>query len=484
MAPEPDKQQQRIQELEAELEAARRAHQQLGERLGSLYESLPDPLLTVDCEGVVRACSRTGMQWLGPRFEHLVGTPLVQIFEEDSAQEVQRLLEQAWAGVREHRFTLADGRRVTISAVPGAGEAEEGWLLTLRDITTRELLDEAQIERRRVAALAELAGAVARELNDPMSIVQGRLELLLALGEQEPAALERHLSVALDHARRISATLRNLRLVGRAPVPKLDRVYLSEVIQDATHMVGHRIRRLEFVVDLEAPDLAVGGDTAMLTRVFANLLGWMLDVSPRDGRIAVRGRRRPQEVQVQIEGGSATAPLLPHSAERFAAGGFGLSIAHTLVTTMGGSLEARRCATGTLFTVNLPRPPALRVRKRPLEQRLLVVGEPDLQQVVTDLVQRDGFEVVPASSAEEALERLESDPEIGAVATQLFLDGMSGLSLVCEVLRRHGHLHGRVLLLTDARLPEDLPAQAQVVRTPLRRVELLEALGRRARRGR
>ncbi len=482
MAPELDKLHERIRELEDELQHARLGQQRLSGQLDALYENLPDPLLTVDRQGVVLACGLKGLDWLGTTRETLLGSPLAHCFEECSAQDVQRLVDQGWAGVREQRFSLRDGRRISISAAPEADERR--WLLTLHDITNRELLDEAQIERRRVAALAELAGAVARELNDPMSIVQGRLELLLALGEQEPAALERHLSVALDHARRISATLRNLRLVGRAPVPKLDRVYLSEVLQDATHMVGHRIRRVEFVVELEAPDLAVGGDTAMLTRVFANLLGWILDVSPRDGRIAVRGERRPQEVQVIIEGGGASAPLLPHSAERFAPGGFGLSIAHTLVTTMGGGLEARRGAAGTLFTVSLPRPPVLRVRKRPVEQRLLVVGAESLQELVSELVQRDGFEVVSAAGAEEALEILESDSEIHALATQLFLEGMSGLSLVGEVLRRHDRLHGRVLLVTDAGLPEDLPAQAQVVRTPLRRVELLEALGRRARRGR
>jgi len=69
------------------------------------------------------------------------------------------------------------------------------------------------------------------------------------------------------------------------------------------------------------------------------------------------------------------------------------------------------------------------------------------------------------------------------VATERCLEGISGLTLAEEVLRRQPRLRGRVLLITDARLPS-VPSTVIALSSPLRRVALLTALGKRGRRRR
>lgn len=444
----------------------------------ALYQGCPDALITAAADGSVLAGNPTALAWFG---NEIVASPLRSVFADDDAELVERLARTGWVGVSERRFLLNDGRTVSIGAARIDGLS---WQLVVRDVTTRQALDDAEDQRRRLSTLAEFAGALARELNDPMSIVQGRLELLLEIGETDPAAIERHLRIALDHARRISATLRNLRMVGQTPVSSLGRVYLGEAVEEALDLVGPRIRGVE--LELSVPeDLAVGGDTAMCARVLANLLNHAVDLSSRGGFVGLKARVGDDRVLVHLATGRiGEAALAQAVPERITEGhgGLGLSVAATLVAAMGGELVLQRSGQTVVFTCAFARAPDRPGRARPVIDRLLVVGCEDLERCFTAVLGRDGFSIERVATAEEALERV-ADHGFDAVATDLFLEGMSGLSLVEELARRHTVLRGRLLLVTDAKLPAT-PAHVVALRPPLERTHLLELLGRRVRRRR
>lgn len=474
---EPSRLEHRVAELEAQLAAERRERAELEDMLGQLrglatiLDEAPDAILTVDAAGTIVWVSATAVRVLGVSTGDAVG----ELFDETSRVALDAFMEQGWAGLSERHFSLRDGHKVSVRA-----RARDGLVdLYLRDVTAWHALDEASGERRRMAALAQLAGAIARELNDPMSIVQGRLELLLELDDDATPSQQRHLGVALEHARRISATLRNLRLVGRTAVPRLERVSLVEVVEDAVRLVGPRLRRVEFSLDL-APgdDLAAGGDAAMLSRVFANLLAWILDSLPRGGSVVVQATREGDEVVVSIDGGSGRVPLRLGPREL---SGFGLSIARTLVTSLGGRFEASPTSSGVRFDVYLAAPPAARVRQKPAAERVLVVGSEPFSGTVRSLIARDGFDCHIASSGRDALDRLADGLTVDAVVTELILEGISGLTLAEEALRDRAGLHGRVIVVSDSPLPPS-PLPIVSLCAPLRRLDLLEALGRRVRR--
>lgn len=454
----------------------------------ALYESSPDPMLTVDGQGTVVACNRTSVVFFARPLDELVGRAFASGFGTDDALVVDRLARSGWTGVAERRFVLADGRIVTINASPIEGADDGRFHVTLRDVTTRQVLDEAEDQRRRLEALAELAASLARELNDPMSIVQGRLELLLELGENDPAAIDKHLRVALEHARRISATLRNLRLVGRANVLELDCVYLSEALDEALDLVGPRARNVDLRIEVQPSDLAVGGDAALFARVFANLISHALDVSSRGSRLELRGRKRRSGVAITLTSGSfgATTARRSGSGETVDPsnlGGFGLAVADMLVRSVGGRIEARRFAGGVAFEVKLPHAPERRSRARPVEGRVLVVGREELARSVEALLDMDGFAVVRVPDADRALAALEAEEPYAGIVTDLFLQGISGLSLADAIVRRRPWLRGRVLLVTEARLAA-VPPSVVPMTPPLRREDVLEALGRKVRRRR
>ncbi len=443
------------------------ADDQDSERFEGLLGAPPGPAVVVDAAGRVCASNGALEAWLGSDVVELDLWDLVVDSERAILREVST---SGWLGANELTFTLTTGRHVALRC---HGAAPGRTLVVLHDITTRAVLDKAIEHRRRMDALSDLAGAIARDLNDPMSIVQGRLELLLELGLADPESTRRHLAVALEHAGRISATLRNLRLVGRATVPRLEAMDVADVIEQSLVLLGSRRDRV--VVDVEPPSLEAGGAEAMVARVVANLLRQAIDTSAR-GPLDLVARRRPEGVVLTV--GRTRRGAGPSTSTD--AGD--LTIDDTLLRSVGA--RVRLAPQGEAwFEVVLRLPPARRARARRVEGRLLVVGSEAFSETVCALLDKDGFSFVGHRDALSALAELDNpDVSIDAVVAQLFLKvGMSGLSLAGEALRRHPRLVGRVVLVSDAEL-KHLPDTIVPVDLPLQRATLLEALGRRVRR--
>ncbi|MBT3223737.1 MAG: hybrid sensor histidine kinase/response regulator [Proteobacteria bacterium] len=348
------------------------------------------------------------------------------------------------------------------------------YRLGINDITHRQMLHEAAQSRKRMEGLAELAGAIACELNDPISIVQGRLELL-ELGVS-PSSFSRHVHVALEHANRISATLRNLRLVGRAATPNLKQVFLEEIFDEAFDLIGPRAKKAYIKTHVEPDDLAVGGDQAMYARVVADLLRRALDTGA--SQLFIRGRRTRDAVSLIVTTWEGTLPSQMTVDED----NFEHSLVRTLLASVGARLMVHRIGSVPVFELELPPPPERRARPQPVESRLILVGRRE-DEALQAMLAREGYELAIVDSAEEALACLEGDPPIGGVVTELVLPGMSGLALGDEVVRQKEQLKGRVVLIANTKLPS-IPLDLTVLIPPLSRVAVLEGLGKKVRRRR
>ena len=417
------------------------------------------PCVLVDPSGTVLRTDGAARSW----FPDAIGRPLHDWFQDDA--DLRRCVASDMLGLEELRPTLADGRRVSLNAV----RCKEGWAVFVMDVTPRQLLSESLVHRDRLDAVGGLSSAIARELNDPMSIVQGRLELMLELvGVVDAATTERHLRVALDHARRISATLRNLRLVGHRATTRLEPVRLSDVIDDARDLLGPRSARVE--IDIEPADLSVGGQAPLYARVLANTLRQTIEGTAR-GIVFLVARRRGTHVRVQIHVGRTGRGEPTDWPE--------LSIESTLLRSLGGALQGQRVQGAPTFELTFPLPPATRTRARPVDQTMLVVGEHGLAEDIAELLGKDGFAFDHVRTAAEALRR---DPPDVALCDLLLPDGTSGWGLGRRLLARHPALEGQVLVLTDGPIAS-FPEAMVPVPKPLSRAGLLDALGRRVRRG-
>lgn len=348
-----------------------------------------------------------------------------------------------------------DGRWI-VSQRLAAGESLT--LVLLLDRTGEQVEEEARLLAARREALGELAGATAREMNDPMTIVQGRLELLRAFGLADAEAAQRHCAIALEHAHRLSGTLHNLRLVGASAGASLDAVSLSASVTEAVDGAGLEPERVR--IDLHPADLRVVGQSATVARVLAGVL-----------RALAGGGRESVSLQARSRAGRVAIDVVASGRRRHDVDTLPLGLVTALLDSLGGALRF----TGTGLQVELCDAGAAGPS---LDQRgdLLVVGDPRLVERVGVLLDGHPLSVRGESSAEAAVGRLRSSDLVGVVS-ELLLPGRSGFAFRGEVARVRPDLPLPFLLVTPEPISR-LPPDVRVLTAPLTRERLVAALAR------
>jgi two-component system response regulator MprA len=89
------------------------------------------------------------------------------------------------------------------------------------------------------------------------------------------------------------------------------------------------------------------------------------------------------------------------------------------------------------------------------ETLLLVDDEPGVRSLMRRVLRYDGYRVLEARDGVEALERLEVDPSIALVLSDVAMPRLDGLALCARVARRRP---GLPVLLLSGSFPDALPA--------------------------
>jgi signal transduction histidine kinase len=199
-----------------------------------------------------------------------------------------------------------------------AGEKEVGILYLSQKVTRQDFSSNDIFLIQEIASVAAIAlhsamlirdvsmrdtfvSVASHELRTPLTSIMGYADLLL---RRDPPDItrKRWLENILDNSQRISAIVDDLLNVsrirsGRASI-KLEKVSLSDVLEEALSLSRESTERHEFVVDIEPdfPDVLVDRDK--FNQVVGNLLSNAVKYSPNGGRITLSAHNEPSEHRI------------------------------------------------------------------------------------------------------------------------------------------------------------------------------------------
>jgi signal transduction histidine kinase/ActR/RegA family two-component response regulator len=365
-----------------------------------------------------------------------------------------------------------DGRRVPVllcaAMVPG-GDVSVSILL---DLSERKHLEDQLRQSNKLEAIGLLAGGVAHDMNNILSVVISYAALVAdELAPGDPRADDiREILRAGDRGRVLT---RQLLAFSRQQVLEPVILDLGEVAGGVEKMLRRLIGEdVELVLEL-APDLPkVKADPGQIEQVIMNLAINARDAMPRGGRLTLRtrdawldgGLRTPVglaagryvELTVADTGKGMDAatrlrifePFFT-TKERGRGTGLGLSTALGIVQQSGGAMEVEsELGAGTSFRIYLPAdvdPEASpRTRRAPLsaEQRLdgsetVLVAEddPQVRRAVRSMLERHGYRVIEAENGRAALDLFRGGARPDLLLTDVVMPLLSGRELVEEVWR-------------------------------------------------
>lgn len=426
---------------------------QLEARYRELFESAGDAIFALDAAGVLTDINQAGRILMGLA----KGDSLLKAVTRESLPVARELLECVAPITREITLVGPDGPTVLeVSARPAVDSGSStGVQAIARDLTQRRRIEADQRQAQKMEAIGRLAGGVAHDFNNLLTVINGNAEVLRTRLNKNDTGLVDEIARAGEHA----ATLtRQLLTFSRKEIVAPRILCPNSIISTLRKMLGRLLgARVELIADLDEEVGNIRIDPGQLEQVLVNLAINARDAMPTGGSLTIRTRAREDSVFIEVvdNGLGMDAATVKRAFEPFfttkAAGegtGLGLATVKSIVEQAGGSINVQsECGRGTAFIIEFPS-----VEERPMSPKspvatpppanreviLLVEDEPAVQLLERRVLEMGRYDVMVASSGEEALCLLDRHQgRIDLLVTDVVMPGMSGRELAEAVMRRH-----------------------------------------------
>ncbi|HKG61910.1 MAG TPA: ATP-binding protein [Pyrinomonadaceae bacterium] len=336
---------------------------------------------------------------------------------------------------------------------------------TIAEAHTRyEAQREQEIHAQKMAALGELSFGVAHNVNNTLTGILGRAQLILR-NSSDPTKVEAGLELIIKSAEDGAHIIRRIQDFARQrPSREFETIAVGELLKDACEMTRPRWEtRSEFApirFALHADCKAhIQGDAVELREVLVNMIYNAVDAMPSGGEVRVSTQESRDRIVVHITDtgtgmGSDVKQRLfdPFFTTKGKAGtGMGLAVSFGIIRRHEGSIEVdSEPGRGTTFKISLPKvtqdapaaqtdlPSEVTVSTSEDKVRVLVVDdETHVREVLIEALEAEGCEVVSAQSGEIALALFDqNNGKFDGIFTDIGMPDMTGWELVSEIRQR------------------------------------------------
>ncbi len=350
---------------------------------GALIAGLPDAVIGVRPDLTVFLWNAAAETLTGRSATRTLGRALKEVFPPE-ARLARHLAETLRAGESrgeaESSLESSDGRSVPVSLVtaPLLGSAGEvrGAVAVLRDLSRLKEL-EAEVRRgERLAALGQMALAIAHEIRNPLTAVRGAAQLLAReLGE---GPWSEHLGVMRREIERVNRIMEALLDLGRPLRFTFAPVNLHQLL-DRVLLLSEATARRQGVVTVRRYDPSlppVWADEDRLTQVVQNLVQNGLEAMAGGGRLTLTTRLSAHPLYAKVDLGGGPRPMVevlvadegegipeairervfdPFVTTKPRGLGLGLALVHRIVEEHRGAVRVESTVgKGTTFALYLP----------------------------------------------------------------------------------------------------------------------------------
>ena len=342
--------------------------------LQTVVSTAPDGILTIDDAQRIVAANHAAETMLAATAAQLAGMPLSRIVAGLPGNPAR-------AHALEARAVRLDGSSFPVELSIGAAafDGRTLYIGVMRDISQRRHIEDQLRERdrelnraMRIAAAAEMASALAHELNQPLTAASSYVQacdLMLQRGGEQQRLFDA-MSKAVAEVKRAAEVVRRLRDFYRGGTLRAQTVVVDTLISSVLRTLHDRLERHGVQVTTQiAPRLPpVHVDVMQLEMVLHNLVANAIDSivgagSPqREIAIAVEAAPDPAgfvRIAIQDSGPGVDAALAPQLFRAFATSkatgmGMGLAISRSIIEQHGGRLWLDETRSGARFALTLP----------------------------------------------------------------------------------------------------------------------------------
>ncbi len=258
----------------------------------------------------------------------------------------------------------------TLSLVRDDDDRVVGVSMFFKDLTRVEQLEERERLRDRLAALGEMAAAIAHEVKNPLAGIEVMAGLLRR--KVEKPETQKVLSDIIHEAKMANGIVQEVLEFVRPIRLQVERTRIVDAVQGAVQAAGHKATRGDIAVDIAvADDLPdIEADAYQLSQLFTNLVTNAFEAMNGRGRVTITATparvedglngRDAVSIEVVDDGPGMAADVAdrvfgPFFTTKAQGSGLGLAIVRKIVDAHDGQIDLQtRAGVGTRVRITLP----------------------------------------------------------------------------------------------------------------------------------
>jgi two-component system cell cycle sensor histidine kinase/response regulator CckA len=472
-------------EQRREIEAGQERYRMLAQNAVALVSEL-------DAEGRLLYVNPRHKELLGWDPEELLGRAAIELVHPEDREPIANsmggIISAGTYQTMQYRCLTKSGESRYLEGSGRAYTSADGELRIVAvgmDIDERmraeAALQDAEAQLRisqRMESLGRLAGGVAHDFNNMLTVILGSARWMEQHPEDGPESTRELASEIVQAAEKSADLTRQLLAFGRMQIVETQPLDLDERVNQLSRILKSLVGdEITIVIASGRGEHLVNADPSQIEQLIVNLAANARDAMPSGGTLSFRtdqvrleegGEKGaldlPAGDYVSLEVADTGLGMTPETLARIfepffttkevgRGTGLGLSTVYGIVKQGGGEIEVQSSVgEGSRFRVLLPRLEGVAaesqagVRQTPVpsgrgEHVLLVEDSPQVRRLSCRVLLEGGYRVTQASDGVEALEKLRENPEgFDVLVTDIAMPGMGGI----ELTRRCAELNLRM----------------------------------------
>jgi CheY-like chemotaxis protein len=330
-------------------------------------------------------------------------------------------------------------------------------------------LESSLRKEQKLEMIGALAGFIAHDLNNELTVILGNVGLTLDSVEEDDPLYEGLLEAQQATHRCVEMT-RALLNLGQSVKPELRPVQLDLLLKGTERILRKVLPGNlppKFARHTHLP--VIMADASQIQQVIMTLAASASRAMPEESLLEIQAKNGPRYITISIsvssvgqlqENPKRLYTPLSSSKANLEASSFGLGRDIEIVRAHGGSIDMARDATSVTFRISLP---AMNRSDQPARPRIVTDGsacvliaddEGPVRRAAVRILLRKGYNIMEASDGEEAVRIFLENPDaIDLVFLDMTMPGLSGL----EALEQMREIRPNLKALVASGYPLDVP---------------------------
>ena len=347
---------------------------------------------------------------------------------------------------------------LNIQVLRSESRRDVALILILEDVTEHAMAGETDRRFEKLAAMEQFTAGIVHEVNNPLSVVLGYAQYLLAelegithrdVTEEQFQDLVQSLRIIDHEATRCGKITSDLLQFSHEGEPTVVPTYVDEALRSAAEIANAVAENPQVTVQMDLPPHLpqISGDPNHLVQAFTNVIINAYEAMLEGGTLSIRARPTGRHIEIRFKdtGHGISKRHIHKVFDPFftthdvgGGTGLGLTIAYSVIEEHGGTIELDSMAVadtvesarpmpdyGTSVTIRLPCPPADSALEG-VASILVVDDEARVRDLIAKVLLRGGYHVEVVASGYEALEKARTEAYDLAVL-DVRMPGMGGI---------------------------------------------------------